>query len=67
MLLPFVIAALEIFIVLAFLYAVVYAFNKWVADPAHPIDQKFVNIFLFIVFCLLILYFVTGHSPIFWR
>lgn len=64
-LLSIIIIIVEILVVLAFLYGLFYAFNKYVS-PTKPIDGKLVNIFLFIAFALLLLYFLAGHSGRFW-
>lgn len=43
--------------------AVLYLFQKYVT----PIDSKVVGILIFIVCAILIIYWVTGHSLLFWK
>ena len=54
---------LVILVIVAVFYLVLYLFQKYVT----PVDQKAVSILIFIMCAILIIYWITGHSLLFWK
>lgn len=52
-----------ILVLVALVYLILYLFQKFVV----PVDQKILNIVVFIIAGVLIIYAMTGHQLIFWK
>lgn len=59
----FLIQLLLVLVYIAVLYLILYLFQKFVM----PIDSKVQGIIVFIVFAILIIYALSGHTLLFWR
>ena len=58
MLLTILITLLEILVVVAVLWLILYLFQKYV----FALDNRIVGVIIFIVFAILIIYAVTNHG-----
>lgn len=54
--LTFLIALLQVLIVVAVVYLIIYLFNKYVM----PVDRRITGIILFIVFAVLLIHILTS-------
>lgn len=63
MLITFLVELIIVLIIISALYLVMYIFSKYVT----PIDNKIVGILIFIIFAILLLYLLTGHTLIGWH
>lgn len=61
--LTLLIALLEILVVVAVLWLILYLFQKYVM----PIDNRIVGVIIFIVFAILLIYAVTNHGLLMFR